>query len=516
MDRLQPMLLDLPEQTAPSKTPIPIGQIKLQTVERQQTKMLNLCVDDLIPIDHKARAIWALVGKLNLSAFTEPLRTQKGCAGRAAWDPQLLVSVWVYAYCLGISSAREVSRLMQWEPGLQWLGGLEEINYHTLASFRVDHKEALDGLFVQLLATLESAGLLDLEQIMHDGTKIRAQAGADTFRRKKTVEERLKRAREAVEQMADPDDEQTCHKRRKAAQERAAREQAEILEAALKELQEIEKSKPSEAEQQAARVSVTEPQARLMKHGDNAIAPSYNAQISTDAANKIIVGAHLSQSSSDAQSLMPGIEEVVGNLGRKPEQVVVDGGFTNRDNILQCATREIDLVGPLPDPLERSRAAMKSLGIAPEFAPSEFRILNDGESLECPAGCRLDRFKKKTSRGDLYQLYRARGADCQSCRYQAQCCPRKPQKGREVSIRIKERADMAAFRQKMATEEYRATYRKRGEVAEFPNAWIKDKLGLEKFRVRGLAKAGSELIWACLTYNIMQWIRLVWRPTVTA
>lgn len=259
-------------------------------------------------------------------------------------------------------------------------------------------------------------------------------------------------------------------------------------------------------------MSLQEPEARLMKHGDNAIAPSYNAQISTESSHKIIVGVHLSQCSSDAQSLMPAVEEVVGNLGSKPSQMVVDGGFTNRDNIIECATEQIDLVGSLPDPKQKSAAAMKSLGIAAAFAPSQFRILDNGESLQCPAGYRLPRLRQNRKRGDLYQQYRARGEDCRACIHQRQCCPTKPERGRTVSIRLEERAEVASFRKKMEQDEYRAAYQKRGEVAEFPNAWIKDKLGLRKFRVRGLVKAGSELLWACLTYNIMQWIRLIWRP----
>ena len=97
------------------------------------------------------------------------------------------------------------------------------------------------------------------------------------------------------------------------------------------------------------------------------------------------------------------------------------------------------------------------------------------------------------------------------CPYQAKCCPRSGEKGRTVSIRLEERAEVADFRKKMEQEVYQAIYRKRSEVAEFPNAWIKEKLGLRKFRVRGKVKAGSELMWACLTYNIMQWVRLVWR-----
>jgi len=385
-----------------------------------------------------------------------------------------------------------------------------------LADFRVEHKKALDELFAQLLALLESAGIVSLEQIMHDGTKIRAQAGVDTFRREKTIQERLKQARQAVDQMADPREEQSSKSRREAAQERAARERADRLEAALKELQEVQSGKKTEEEKAQSRVSVQEPEARLMKHGDNAIAPSYNAQISTESANKVIVGAHLSQCSSDAQSLMPAIEEVTRNLGKKPEQVVVDGGYTNRDNIVECAARQIDLVGSLPDPKERTAAAMKALGIAAEFAPSQFRILNDGERLKCPAGRILERLKKNRKRGDLYQQYQARGTDCRSCRYQPQCCPSNPKDGRTVSIRLEERADVAAFRKKMETEEYRAQYRKPGPVAEFPNAWIKEKLGVRKFRVRGLVKAGTELMWACLTYNIMQWVRLVWRQPATA
>ena len=120
-------------------------------------------------------------------------------------------------------------------------------------------------------------------------------------------------------------------------------------------------------------------------------------------------------------------------LEKKPAQVVIDGGYTNRDNIMQCAAGGIDLVGSLPDPKERSAAAMKSLGIAAEFAPSEFRILDNGKGLECPAGCQLRPLRKNHNRGDLYQQYQAQGADCVACRYQPQCCPRQPERGRTVS-----------------------------------------------------------------------------------
>jgi transposase len=506
----QPVLLDIPEQPTQNKPPVPRGELKLKPVNRQQTTMAMIYVEELIPADHKARAIWDLTGRMDLSRFTEPLCTTEGSAGRPAWDPRLLLSLWVYAYSEAIGSAREIERLMQWNPGMQWLAGLEQINHHTLSDFRVEHKEALDELFAQLLALLETEGLVNLEQVMHDGTKIRAQAGGDSFRREKTLRERVEQARQAVAQLGDPRAEEPKG-RKQAAQERARRDRMERLEAALEELKTLQASHGTDEEKAEVRVSLTEPEARVMKHGDNAIAPSYNAQITTEAEHKIIVGAHLSQCSSDARSLLPALEEVATNLEKKPGQVVVDGGFTNRENIMQCAAQGIDLVGSLPDPKERSVAAMKSLGIAPEFAPAEFRLLDDGERLECPAGRQLQRLGQSGQRGDLYQKYQARGEDCRACRYQPKCCPRKPEGGRTVSIRVQEQADVAAFRQKMEAPVNRAIYRRRGEVAEFPNAWIKDKLGLRKFGVRGLVKAESELLWACLTYNIMQWVRLIWR-----
>lgn len=512
----QPMLVDIPEQPTPEKRAPAPGQVKFRTVNRAQPMMATIYVEELIAADHKARAIWELVGKLDLSRFSEPLRSVQGSAGRPAWDRRLLVSVWVYAYSERVSSAREIERIMQWEPGLQWLCGLEAINHHTLSDFRVEHKQGLDEVFAELLAMLESAGVVNLEQVMHDGTKIRALAGADTMRREKTLRERLQAARKLVEEMGDPCQEGTGRDRKQAARERASRELLERLEAAQRELQALQAEKQSEEDKAAVRVSLQDPEARLMKHGDNAIAPSYNAQISTAAKNTIVVGAHLSQCSSDAQSLMPAMQEVVDNLGRQPEQVVVDGGFTNRENIMQCAAQQIDLVGSLPDPKERSAAAMKSLGIAAEFAPSEFRIVDDGERLQCPAGCVLERLRQNRKRGDLYQQYRAHGEDCRACSYQRQCCPQKPERGRTVSIRLEEPVEVAEFRKKMEQEEYRAAYKKRGGVAEFPNAWIKDKLGLRKFRVGGLKKAGCELMWACLTYNIMQWVRLIWRRPAAA
>jgi len=479
---------------------------KWRTAERTQIMMAQICVEELIAADHKVRAIWELAGRLNLERFADTVKTQQGGAGRPAWDPRLLVSIWVYAYSEGIGSAREIERLLEYEPGFQWLCGLAKVNHHTLSDFRVNHKEALDGLFTQMLALLEKEQLLNLERVMHDGTKIRAQAGEDSFRREKTVREHLERARTLVREMGDPRDDRS---RREAAQQRVVRERMERLQRVAAELEKMQAQQES-GEREQTRVSMSEPEARRMKHGDHAFAPSYNVQISTDAQAKAIVGMHLSQNSSDAGSLVAAVEEVEKNLGRKPQQIVVDGAYTHRNSMEAMEAKEIEMFGSLPDQQERSAAAMKGRDIGPAFAPQFFILDQATNTVRCPQGKTLKYAKQTRKRGNVYRRYQAQAADCAACPSRSQCCPTST-RGRLVSLLEAENPAVAAMRRRMATPEAQVIYRQRGPVAEFPAAWIKDKIGLRKFHVRGLVKATIEAVWACLTYNVQLWIRLAWR-----
>src|SRR5206468_2310948 len=141
-------------------------------IDRTQMSWRAFDVDQLIGPDHSARAIWSLVGKLNLSAFEKDIHSLEDHSGRPCWSPQLLISVWIYGYSLGISSARALQRMMDYEPGLRWLCGAEVINHHTLSDFRLSQKEALETVFAQVLALMDEEGLMDLDTVMHDGTKM--------------------------------------------------------------------------------------------------------------------------------------------------------------------------------------------------------------------------------------------------------------------------------------------------------------------------------------------------------
>src|SRR5438034_1559580 len=249
----QPPLAGLegvPVASQPDAAPVNSARPRVRVVNRSQLTWQMLDVERLIELEHAARAIWELSGRLKLDGFYAPIEAVEGSAGRTPWDPRLLVSLWIYAYSRGISSAREIERRCGYEPAFQWLCGLEQINHHTLSDFRVAHGQALQELFVNVLGVLSGAGLVSLKRVMHDGTKIKACAGADSFRREERIVAHLEAARQQVQALEQADQEEPA--RQTAARQRAARERQERLEQALKELEKIRQSKSSPAEKNLA------------------------------------------------------------------------------------------------------------------------------------------------------------------------------------------------------------------------------------------------------------------------
>ena len=218
-----------------------IKQPLVRFVNRQQMSWRAVDVERLIGEDHRARAIWTLVGRLDLSRFYESIESSAEEGGRPAIDPQLLISLWVYAYSEGIGSAREVARRCEFDPAFQWLTGLEEVNYHTLADFRVEKQQELDELFTQVLAALSKEGLITLEQVMQDGTKIKALASGRSYQGEETIREHLERARRAWRRWAIRATKRPVRKQTSAGPR--ATEQQERLESALQELQKLQAQK---------------------------------------------------------------------------------------------------------------------------------------------------------------------------------------------------------------------------------------------------------------------------------
>jgi transposase len=482
---------------------------RYEAIDREQLFWRVINVERLIARDHAARAIWEFVGKLDLSGYSGEVRAVEGKAGRPGWEPRLLISLWVYGYGQGVGSARAIEELCEWEPAYQWLTGASVVNAHTLSDFRVKHDAALKGLFVQILGVLSADGLITLERVMQDGTKIRASAASDSFRSKERVERALQQAAEQVAAVDEMSEEETSRRAAKARQ-RAQREREERLGLALEEFKKLERE-GSVKDKKKTRVSTSDPQARVMKQPDGGFAPSYNVQVNTDAANAVIVAVEVVQAGNDFEQLTAGLDRVEHNLGETPAQVVADGGYVSRDNIVEMKLSGVEFIGPQCDEAAKGQSSYEGRGVSPQYYSSQFVYEAASDSFRCPQGKTLSYEGKEERHTQVSYRYRAQRSDCQGCAVKSQCCPGNRVTGRSVH-RGEELAEVAEFRHKMQSEEARKIYRQRAQIAETPNLWIKAKFGLRQFSVRGLSKVGMEALWACLTYNIRVWIRLRWRP----
>jgi transposase len=483
-----------------------IGKPRYEVIDREQLCWRPIDIERLIGAEHPARAVWEFIGRLDLSPYQEDARAVEGKAGRPGWEPRLLVSLWVYGYSQGIGSARAIEELCQWEPAYQWLTGSRVINAHTLSDFRVKHDTALNGLFVQTLGLLSVEGLITLERVMQDGTKIRAQAAADSFRRQERVEQALKEAKEQVAALEAQSEEETSRRMVKARQ-RAARERQERLEQVLKEFEQLENEGK---DKEHRRVSTSDPEARVMKQPSGGYAPSYNVQIDTDAKNGVVVAVGVVQAGNDFEQLEGGVDRVQDNLKETPKEVVTDGGYVSKDTIVAMKERAIEYIAPCVDEAGKGQSSYDKRGVSAEYHSSRFIYDAQSNSYRCPQGKILSYEGKEQRHLQLSYRYRAKRSDCEGCPMKSQCCPGNRVMGRSVH-RSEELAEVAEFRQKMQSERAREIYKTRAQVAETPNLWIKAKFGLRQFSVRGLAKVGMEALWACLTYNIRVWMRLCWR-----
>jgi transposase len=321
---------------------------RLKRADRTQLLLRPFDLDATLPADHEARSLWRFVERMDLSEFMKGIRAREGVAGQSTIDPAILLTLWLYATSRGIGSARELDRLCREHDAYRWICGGVSVNYHTLSDFRVDHQGALDKLFTQVLAVMLKEGLVTLSRVAQDGTRVRASAGADSFRREPKLNEFLATAKAQVEHVKTLADDASVTKREMAARERAAREREERVERALAELPKVRASKASEEEKAEARASTTDPEARVMKMPDGGFRPAYNLQFSTTTKEKVIVGVAATNIGSDKSELGPMLEQIEGRTGQRPNEALVDGGYVKLEQIEAAAQKGTTTYAPVP------------------------------------------------------------------------------------------------------------------------------------------------------------------------
>jgi transposase len=442
-----------------------IGRPRLRTAERRQVALRPVSLEDLVERDHRVRLVWEFVEGLDLTALYEPIKAVEGRPGHPPADPRILVALWLYATVEGVGSARELARLCEEHIAFQWLCGGVGMNAKTLADFRVAHGAVLEQLLIDSFAGLLKTGVARLDRVAQDGVRVRAAAGAASFRRHSTLEDCKVEAAEAVRRLraeaeAGPG---VIGRRRATARQRAAADRERRVKAALavtaalradqgerarrraertfreskkrasataQTEPQTEPAPPAQAEPPAEkepRASTTDAEARVMKMADGGFRPAYNVQFASDTLSGAVASVSVDNIGSDMGKMAPMSDALADHYGERPGAHLADGGYAKLDDIEFLTEAGVVAYVPVPMPRDKNR----------------------------------DRHA--------------------------------PQPDDPPAI--------ADWRQRMGSETAKAIYKQRAATAEWVHAQARNR-GLRQFLVRGVDKVRAIAIWHALTHNM--------------
>jgi len=448
-----PDLLADENQTSATALPIQkamlVGIARVQKPNRKQLELRPSDLESLLPEEHRARMVWGYVERQDLTGLYASIKAVEGGVGRAAIAPEILFALWLYATLDAVGSGREIARLTRESDAYRWICGGVSVNYHALNDFRSGNESLMDEVLTANVAALASAGAISLERVAQDGMRVRADAGAASFRRQASLEQHLAEAGELVDDIkkraaADP---AAASRRAQAARERAAQQREECIRAALEQLPQVQAAKRRNGEKpEQARASTTDADARVMKMGDGGYRPAFNVQLATTCEDQVIVGVEVSNTGSDMAQMAPMLEQVIERTGTVPGQWLVDGGFPAHEQIeaVHAHTKgQTEVIAPVPEP--RRKADKR-----------------DDDARPPP-----DKYRRKEGDSEPVAQWRAR----------------------------------------MAGDEIKDVYKQRAATAECVNALARNR-GLQRMPVRGLRKVRAVAYLYALAHNLMRMAKI--------
>jgi transposase len=332
---------------------------RVQRPDRLQVDPNPKTIDELIPDDHPARLIWALVEKLDMTALYEEIKAVEGHPGRPPIDVAILTALWMYATTQGISSARKLQELCYRHDAYKWLRGGVGVNHHTLGDFRVQHGQWLREQIVTAVAVMRRERLIDLKTVGQDGMRVRASAGSGSFRREEKLEELRQECQRQWDRLQEEFENGSSElsARERAARERAARERLERLERAKQECAKIAAARERRKKNDGAnaRASMTDPESHRMKMGDGGYRPAYNVELATTLDTLVIVGDDVVNAGSDGGQMDPMVEQIEDHQADLPDEYYADGGFSSKEDIEKVARRGVDVYTPVKEAEKQKR-----------------------------------------------------------------------------------------------------------------------------------------------------------------
>lgn len=500
---------ELPEQVLPAREGAG-GRPRLREPVRDQIELRAVDLDSLIGEDHPARLIWAYAERLDLGELEARIKAREGMAGHPPISPRLMLALWLYATSQGVGSARALAGLCTSHDAYRWLCGGVSVNHHTLGDFRVSHPALLDRLMVDHVAALAAAGVIDLATLAQDGMRVRAGAGAASFRRRPTLERCRAEAQALVERLKrERDDDPDAGGRRiRAARERAAHQRVARVEAALQALGETEAQRQRREQSRGRKQSG-------YRNGTSQKSDGRNKDDSNDSkpgggdtdAGPPAVEAVAPADGKDAvapadgrEAAAPGAaagsgEAVSGGTARRREprasttdaearvMKMADGGFRPAYNLQIVSAPEEQIVitvEALTTGSDRGLLRPQLEAVEARYGHRPAHYLADGGF---------------TRNEDIEWAHQAGTAVCcPPVKTKHRTDPFAPRKGDGPGV--------AAWRARMTSDEGKERYKRRA-IAEVVHARFRH-WGLTRLTVRGRQKARAVLLWFALANNILR------------
>ncbi len=392
---------------------------RMKSPDRSQIDPNPKKIDDLIPPDHTARIVWALVQDLDMTPLYDQIKAVEGHAGRPPIDPRILTALWLHATVEGIASARELNKRCYDCDPFKWVRGGVDVNYHTLSDFRTKYPEWLKEQVVNNIAAIRAEGLADLNTLGQDGMRVRASAGSASLKKAETLERLLEEAEQQWDRLQEEFEQETgLSARQQAAQERAAREKIERLKQAQEEVKQVaeQRERRKKGDGQSARVSTTDSEARRTKMGDGGFRIAYNVEFATDLNSLVIVGADLINAGSDGGQMEPMVQQIEAEQAPLPEdaEYYVDGGFTNKKDIESLGQRGVTVFAPVKELKKQERQGKDPYtakpGDSPEVAAWRERMGTEEAKEKYKQRCKTE-FPNAVCRNRGLQQFLVRGLE---------------------------------------------------------------------------------------------------------
>lgn len=325
---------------------------KLKTSIRNQYQFQQLCLDQLVPDDHKVRIIWEFVSNMDLSVCLNDIWTFQGESGRSAIDPKIFLTLWIYTIIDGNASARKLEELCQNHDVYKWICGGVSVNRTSLAEFRSKNPHKFDELLTQCLAVMIKNEILTDTDFSQDGTRVKANAGNNSFRREGTLKELEASITKYIRDLREEEKSVSNSYEKKKIEEkkRFALEKSNLVKEALQNLHEARcqkiingkrnNNKPTEKELEDVRASTTDPEVKRMKMGNGGFNLAYNVQFATGLDTRVIYGVDVLSilDPGAAPRLMAQVQERLEKLNlNKIKNWIADAAYSAKNELITVA-----------------------------------------------------------------------------------------------------------------------------------------------------------------------------------